>query len=258
VAVGFGVFFALRDPVAAIPFTGVPFFPSELSFSLPDILAVALGVPAAAAVVARLALRRVNISPLGVTRRITPKAPQAWRVLPLLVGLAELGFFVGYGRPQSIPGQILAFVPGFGLVMLGLVIAGPWLTVAGARLLARRTSRPATLIAARRLADDPRAGFRAVSGLVLALCRPAPGRRRGLHRCRLRRLCDLHHRATAARPRGAGHRLLPLHRGRDRGLTRDRRRHVPPAAPHHRPRSGQKRMIPSGRLAHRVSCWTIR
>jgi hypothetical protein len=169
VAAGFGIFFALRDPVAAIPFTGVPFFPSELSLRLPDILAVALGVPVAAAVVARLALRRVNISPLGVTRRVTPRAPQAWRVLPLLAGLAEFGFFVGYGRPQSIPGQILAFVPGFGLVMIGLVIAGPWLTMTGARLLARRTSRPGALIAARRLADDPRAGFRAVSGLVLAL-----------------------------------------------------------------------------------------
>jgi FtsX-like permease family protein len=168
-AVGFGIFFALRDPVAAIPFTGVPFFPSELSLSLPDILGVALGVPAAAALAARLALHRVNVSPLGVTRRITPKAPRAWRVLPLLIGLAELGFFVGYGRPQSISGQILAFVPGLGLVMLGLVIAGPWLTMAGARLLARRASRPAALIAARRLADDPRAGFRAVSGLVLAL-----------------------------------------------------------------------------------------
>ena len=35
--------------------------------------------------------------------------------------------------------------------------------------MARRASRPGTLIAARRLADDPRAAFRAVSGLVLAL-----------------------------------------------------------------------------------------
>ena len=53
--------------------------------------------------------------------------------------------------------------------MIGLVIAGPWLTMTGARVLARRASRPGTLIAARRLADDPRAAFRAVSGLVLAL-----------------------------------------------------------------------------------------
>ena len=41
--------------------------------------------------------------------------------------------------------------------------------MATARVMARRTSRPGTLIAARRLADDPRAAFRAVSGLVLAL-----------------------------------------------------------------------------------------
>ena len=41
--------------------------------------------------------------------------------------------------------------------------------MAAARVMARWTSRPGTLIAARRLADDPRAAFRAVSGLVLAL-----------------------------------------------------------------------------------------
>jgi FtsX-like permease family protein len=56
------------------------------------------------------------------------------------------------------------------LVLTGLVIAGPWLTMVGARLLARQTSRPALLVAGRRLADDPKAGFRAVSGLVPALC----------------------------------------------------------------------------------------
>jgi hypothetical protein len=53
--------------------------------------------------------------------------------------------------------------------MAGLIIAGPWLTMIGSRVLARRASRPATLIAARRLADNPRAAFRAVSGLILAL-----------------------------------------------------------------------------------------
>jgi hypothetical protein len=169
VAIGFGLFFALRVPLAAIPLTGQPFFPAEMSLSLPDILAVAVGVPAAAAVVARLALRRVNISPLGVTRRVTPTPPRAWRVLPLLAGLADLGFFAVHGEPASNSGQVLAFTTGFALIMIGLVIAGPWLTMAGARVLARRASRPGTLIAARRLADDPRAAFRAVSGLVLAL-----------------------------------------------------------------------------------------
>jgi hypothetical protein len=169
VAIGFGLFFVLRVPLAAIPFTGQPFFPAELSLSLPDILAVAVGVPAAAAVVARLALRRVNISPLGVARRVTPAPPRAWRVLPLLAGLADLGFFAVHGKPASNSGQVEAFTSGFALIMIGLIIAGPWLTMAGARVMARRASRPGALIAARRLADDPRAAFRAVSGLVLAL-----------------------------------------------------------------------------------------
>jgi hypothetical protein len=169
VAAGFGLFFVLRVPLAAIPFTGAPFFPGDLSLSLPDILAVALGVPAAAVVVARLALRRVNISPLGVTRRVTPAPPKALRMLPLLAGLAELGFFVVHGRPATVPGQIQAFLPGFLLIMIGLVTGGPWLTMTGAQIMARRTSRAGALIAARRLADDPRAAFRAVSGLILAL-----------------------------------------------------------------------------------------
>ena len=100
---------------------------------------------------------------------MTPKPPGAWRVLPLLAGLAELGFWVVRGAPKTVPGQVQALLPGFALVMAGLVLAGPWLTMAGARIMARRTSRAPTLIAARRLADNPRAAFRAVSGLVLAL-----------------------------------------------------------------------------------------
>jgi FtsX-like permease family len=168
-AAGFGIFFLLRIPVAGIPFIGQPFFPAELSLSPADILIVAIGVPVSAAVAARLALRRVHISPLGVARRATPKPPRAWRLLPLLAGLAELGYWTIHGHPASIPGQVQAFVSSFALIIAGLFIAGPWLTMAAARPMARWTSRPGTLIATARLADDPRAAFRAVSGLVLAL-----------------------------------------------------------------------------------------
>ncbi|MFI1993399.1 FtsX-like permease family protein [Actinoplanes sp. NPDC020271] len=165
---GFGVFFAIRAGLARIPFTGEPFFPGDLSLTLTDVLVVAAGVPLAAAVAARVALRRVRISPLGVTRRVTPEPPRAWRAIPLLVALAELAYLVG-NRPQTREGQTIGYLAGIFGVMIGLMIAGPWLTMAGSRLLARRARRPATLIAGRRLADDPRAGFRAVSGLMLAL-----------------------------------------------------------------------------------------
>ena len=110
-----------------------------------DVLVVAIGVPLAAAVAARLALRRVHISPLGVTRQVTPRAPRAWRLIPLLAGMAELAYFAAAGHPGTTGGQIQAFLPGFLLIMVGLVIAGPWLTMVAARLMARRAHRPATL-----------------------------------------------------------------------------------------------------------------
>ncbi|MDH6134463.1 hypothetical protein P3T37_003866 [Kitasatospora sp. MAA4] len=168
VAVGFLLFFLLRPSVATMSLTGSPFFTGDLSLNPADVLLVALGVPVAGAVAARLALRRVQISPLGVTRRVTPKPPRAYRAIPLVLGIAELAYFVGR-RPATTAGQTQAFLSGFLLIMAGLIIAGPWLTMVGSRLMARRTDSPAVLIAGRRLSDNPKAGFRAVSGLILAL-----------------------------------------------------------------------------------------
>ncbi|MFB7944477.1 FtsX-like permease family protein [Kitasatospora phosalacinea] len=168
VLLGFLPYLAVRGQVATMSLTGYRFYASDLTLTLPQIAVVALGVPLAAVVTARIALRRVQVSPLGVSRRVTPKPPRAWRVAPLLAGLAELVFLL-IRHPESVPGQVRGYLSSFGLIMIGIVLAGPWLTGRAAALLARRTQRPATLIAARRLADNPTAGFRAVSGLVLAL-----------------------------------------------------------------------------------------
>ena len=169
VAAGFAIFFGLRIPAAGIPFAGQPFLPGQLTRSLSDVIVVAVGVPAAAAVAARLALRRVNISRLGVTRRVTPKPPGAWRWCRC--SSAWLSSRLGGARAPGLDpgGQIQALVTSFALINIGLFIAGPWLTMAAARLMARWISRPGTLIAARRIGDDPRAAIRSVSGLVLAL-----------------------------------------------------------------------------------------
>ena len=169
VAVGFGLFFLLRPALTTADFTGEPFFPGDLSPGLADVLLVAIGIPAAAAVAARVALRRMQIAPLGVSRRVTPRALRAWRLIPLLAGIAELSYFAVAGHPGTTGGQAVAFFLGFLLLMTGLIVAGPWLMMAGARVMARRASSPAMLIAGRRLSDNPRAAFRAISGLILAL-----------------------------------------------------------------------------------------
>ncbi|HKD96781.1 MAG TPA: FtsX-like permease family protein [Micromonosporaceae bacterium] len=167
-ALGFALFALIRNPLSAIPFTGDRFYPGDLTLGLVESLLVAVGVPVGAAVAARLALRRVRISPLGVARRVTPKPPSAYRLIPALVGVVELNHFIG-NRPQTTNGQVAAYLTGIFLIMGGLVIAGPWLTMVGSRAMARLARRPAALISARRLADNPQAGFRAVSGLMLAL-----------------------------------------------------------------------------------------
>lgn len=167
---GFGLFALLRAPLATIGFTGDRFFASDLALTFPQVVAVGLGVPLAAAGAALFALRRVQISPLGVQRRATPPPPRVWRLVPLKAGIAELGWFAVVGRPATSSAQIAAYVPGVILTLFGLVVAGPWLTMAGARLIAHRTDRSSVLIAGRRLADDPRAAFRSISGVVIALC----------------------------------------------------------------------------------------
>jgi len=53
--------------------------------------------------------------------------------------------------------------------MLGLVLSGSWLTMQAARLLAKVARGAPSLLAARRLADNPKGSFRTVSGLVLGV-----------------------------------------------------------------------------------------
>ncbi|WP_426503160.1 FtsX-like permease family protein [Dactylosporangium sp. McL0621] len=166
--VGFALFPLLRAAMAAVPITTERFFPDDLSPGLGMGVLIALGVPLGAVAAAALAMRRVRISPLGVARQVTPKPPRAWRLIPVVAGLAELAYFIGR-TPDTSNGQTAAFLPGFLVTMVGLVIAGPWLTMTGARLLARRARRLPALVAARRLADNPQAAFRAISGVMLAL-----------------------------------------------------------------------------------------
>ncbi len=169
VVLGF-VFFVITVPALAhVPFAGQPLESGDLSIGWIDIVITAVGVPCAAAGVARLALRRVQVSPLGVSRRVTPEPPRMYRVIPLIAGVAELAYFVSAGRPGSSNGQIEGYLLGFSLIMFGLVYAGPWLTMRGSKMMARRTSRVSVLLAGRRLSDNPQGAFRAVSGLILAV-----------------------------------------------------------------------------------------
>ena len=160
------IFLLVQPALAGAALVGTRYFESDLTPTVAGYAAMLVGVPIAAAIAALVSLRRVQISPLGVSRRATPKPPTLWRLIALVIGV---GVFV-YGLAKTTRDGIGApAYPGLLLTMVGLVIAGPWLTAQAARLFGRASSGSSALLATRRLADNPKGAFRAVTGLTLAV-----------------------------------------------------------------------------------------
>jgi hypothetical protein len=164
--VGIAAFRLLQPALADTAITSARYFADEVTPTTAGYLVVLFGVPAASAVSSLVSLQRVRISPLGVSRRVTPPAPSPWRIAPLVAGLALFIFGLARTNAQSIGGPAL---PGLLIILIGLVVGGPWLTAQAARLFGRFMTGASSLLAARRLADNPKAAFRSVSGLVLAV-----------------------------------------------------------------------------------------
>jgi hypothetical protein len=160
------VFLLVQPVLAGSALIGTQYFSYTLTPTVWGYLAMLVGVPIVAAVAALLSLRRVQISPLGVSRRVTPAPPTFWRLTPLVIGVALFVYGLSKTTKQSIGAPAY---PGLLITMAGLVIAGPWLTGMTARLFGSVSRGPASLLAARRLADSPKAAFRSVTGLVLAV-----------------------------------------------------------------------------------------
>lgn len=168
-ALGFAGFAVARPYAARIDLDGSPFFPSDLHLTWSSAALVGLGVPALSAVAALVSLRAVQMSPLGVTRKATRKPAAWWRVIPLALG--AVGFVTTLPMLTNTQGDgalwLLAAV--MALLILGIVIIGPWLTTGVGKVLIWTSRRAATTLAGHRLTADPSASFRSISGLVLTV-----------------------------------------------------------------------------------------
>ena len=164
--IGIGIFQLLQHPLADTAITSSRYFTDEVTPTLAGYLAVLIGVSLLSAIWSVLSLRQVRISPLGVSRRMTPPAPGVWTIAPLVLGVVLVLLGIATTNSQGIGAPLF---PGLIVILIGLVVAGPWLTDQAARLLGRLSSHASSLLAARRLSDNPRAAFRSVRGLVLAV-----------------------------------------------------------------------------------------
>lgn len=169
-----GLSFALIKLVAVNPnASSLPFFVTDFTPQFLGFAAIAIIVPAIAAVAGLLSLRKVHVSPIGISRHLVTKQPTFRRILPFIAGVilfifstVQMHQYVNKDLPMEY--GVLLFA-GFVLIVAGIVVAGPWLTLYLARLLAKRTGRAYTLLATRRLAHDPQTAFRSVSGVIVAV-----------------------------------------------------------------------------------------
>jgi hypothetical protein len=168
-AVGFGLFFAIRPSLARIPLDGDSYYPADLHVSWSWAAAIALGVPLLAVGTAVVSLRHARISPLGVTRRAARALPSPGPLLIVAAGMAGLLLVRATMMNASDTAQVSAIAAALLAMIAGIVLSGAWLTLLVARTLSWAGRGTASLLAARRLQDNPAAGFRAIGGLILAV-----------------------------------------------------------------------------------------
>lgn len=151
-----------------ISFQGRPFSADELWVGFAGLGGALVVVPLIAAVSALVSLRRVVVSPLGVARRQTPPGLSWLRTIGLLAAVGAFGIVSGAagGMPEMI--AIALLIGMLGTVFATLNLVGPWLVGVVGKVMAAAARTPATLLAARRLTDDPRAAWRVVGGLGMA------------------------------------------------------------------------------------------
>ncbi|MGH3074511.1 MAG: FtsX-like permease family protein, partial [Gaiellales bacterium] len=167
--VGLALALLLRTRAADVAVAGYSTFPADLAPPLWQIGLVLIATPVLAAGAALGSMRRVAVTPLGVRRRQVPGGPSARRLIPLAVAWIELAVAVQMGDRLTEDGKLAALGVGFAGVILGIVIAGPWLVGALASAVAGGARGPGTLIAGRRLQASPATAFRAVGGAVLGV-----------------------------------------------------------------------------------------
>lgn len=158
-AVGYA---ALIPVFAPVRFQGRAFEPGELWVGPLVLAATVLGVIVLAAASSLLGLARVAITPLGVANRHSPLGPAWLRVAAL--GAALLAWFVVSSAKGAGVTTLLAVLA---LVFGAVSLAGPFVMWCVGRWTVHRAKDVPTLLAGRRVVDDPKSAWRTVGGVCL-------------------------------------------------------------------------------------------
>jgi len=163
--VGVGASLLLAPALHGVELAGGPWFSGDLRLSLLGTLGLTAGAVLISMAAAVFSLRRVTSQPLGVARAAEPQRARWPRVLGVGVAFGALVLATMSARDG---GPALMMIAGLAFVILSLGLVGPWITSLMGRCITLVARRPSTLIAGRRIVDDPKAAYRVVSSVVLA------------------------------------------------------------------------------------------
>jgi len=161
-----------RILAATVVFQGGHFWLDDVAVPPRFLVPVLAGAPILVMLTTIATLRRVQTRPLAISRRAFRRGPSAWWALLIVAGLGgilalkPLQELLGtrFGQASGQLSLLLAL-----LTVTGFVLVGPWFCMVAGRGIARVSRGVPGLIAARRIAADPRATFRAVSAVALGV-----------------------------------------------------------------------------------------
>lgn len=162
---GMAAYLAVLPLAARVPLAGASFPVADLRLGPAVLAAVLVLVPLGTAGSAVVGLRQVVISPLGVSRRTRPQRPGPIRLVAVPASLALL---VSGTRTLSGGGSNAVALLGVAALIAAVATVGPFLTWAVGALLGATSHRASTLLAGRRITDDPKGAYRTVSAMALA------------------------------------------------------------------------------------------
>jgi hypothetical protein len=169
---GVPLFLAIRPILASGPIGGLHMYPTDLA-PPPALMAIVLiALPGLAIVMALSSMRRITLSPLGVTRHAA-RSHAGWRwILVLGAGLAGLawsasrhGELQGIGTTQSI----VLVCTSVACIGFGLIGTAMWTAWAIAHRLAGSIRSVPAMLGFRRLEAEPSSVQRVVGGVALLI-----------------------------------------------------------------------------------------
>ena len=165
---GVGLYLAMIPVAAQITLRSSRFYYSDLLRSPVNAVLAVVVTTAGAAAVAWWRTRRADLGPLGGSRERTERRPRLISLVPVILGTAGLVSTPAVARQDSDL-TIYLLPASFLCAMLGLLWAGPvltWWVAQGGRALAHSAAQ---VIGFNRITQHPRAVFRAVAGVVIAV-----------------------------------------------------------------------------------------